>query len=351
MIGHISVTRSDSAGWRDLDWANLPFGRVFTDHMLIARYVHQTWRDVAVEPLRPLQLHPASSALHYGQEIFEGLKAFRQDSGQVVLFRPNDNWLRFNASCARMAMPEIPEEIFIDGLRELVRADVDWLPPGDDGALYLRPFMLGVDKSFLVKPAEEYLFVAIACAVGAYYGTPVRVTTAPGFARAFEGGTGAVKPAGNYGAAMLADREAKTRGFDSVLWLDARERRFIEECGVMNVFFVLDDVVVTPPLSGTILPGITRDSVMTVLGDAGVRVVERTLTIDEVLDAGDRGTLVEAFGSGTAATVVSIASITHGSRTVKCPPGANAVSTRALEHLRRIRFGREPDAHGWLMRI
>ena len=347
----ITVTRTTTPR-ADIDFTNLPFGRIFSDHMFTARYQNGAWQGASIEPLQDLRLHPAISALQYGQAIFEGLKAFRQDSGKCVLFRVRDNAQRFARTASRMAMPPVPEELFVDGIRELVRTNASWIPPIEGGALYVRPFMFGIDKSILVKPADEYLFVILTCPVTTYFSNPVRATTAPEYVRAFEGGTGFTKPAGNYGAAMAADREAKAAGFDTVLWLDGQHRRFVEECGVMNVVFVIGDVVVTPPLTGTILPGITRDSVLRILRDAGLRVEERPIPIEEIFAAADRGDLREGFGTGTAATVVAIASITHAGRTITLRPlSEGTVAPLALERLTKLRLGRTADPYGWLTEI
>jgi branched-chain amino acid aminotransferase len=348
----IAVSRTNESRLGRVDFRDLPFGRVFSDHMLLAAYEGGAWQAARVEPLRNLLLHPATSALQYGQSVFEGLKAFRQDDGTLVIFRPRANHARLNRSAARLAMPTVAEALFVGGLRTLVGVDAGWVPPVEGGSLYIRPFLFATDDSILVRPSERYLFVTLTCPVTAYFSKPVRVVTAPQYVRAFEGGAGDAKPAGNYAPALAAEREARASGFDSVLWLDGRERRFVEECGVMNVFFVIGDTVVTPALTGTILAGVTRDSVITLFRDEGYRVEERRVALDEVFEAAGRGELREAFGTGTAATVVPVASISHEGRQIELPPVADWAATPfALKRLADIRLGRAPDRHGWLMRV
>ncbi len=336
----------------DLD--HVAFSSVFSDHMLVAEYRDGAWSPATIRAYAPLSLAPSISALQYAVSVFEGLKAHRMPTGEVALFRPRENARRLNRSALRLAMPEVPEELFLGGLRQLVRLDQRWVPGA--GALYVRPCYFSIDESVRPRPAERYLFVIFTFPFGTYFAAPVDVLVSERYVRAFPGGTGDVKPAGNYAPALLADREAREAGLGSVLWLDAQERRYVEECGVMNVFFVLADHggprVVTPALSGTILPGVTRDSVLTLLRESGVAVEERRISIDEVLAAHTRGALLECFGTGTAATLSPVRRIRYRDQDYELP----AVETRTVgpavrESLVAIATGRAPDRHGWLERV
>lgn len=349
MNGHIKVipaTRSRLAE-RRLDPQS--FGTVCCDHMLIADYRDGAWSDVRIEPYGPLPMPPSISALQYGISVFEGHKAFRTASGEIVLFRPGENCARLRRSCRRLVLPEVPDDIYIEGLRQLIRTDGQWVPGPDQGSLYIRPCVFATDEGIRVRPPSTSRFVIFTCAVGPYYPEPLKLLVTTDYVRAFPGGTGAVKPAGNYAPALLAEREAQRRGFHGVLWLDGREHRFIEEAGVMNVFFVIDGIVITPALEGTVLPGITRDSVLTLLTTMGVEVQERPISIDEVASAHAAGRLRECFGTGTAATISHIAEIGYQDRILTLPSVADRnIAPAVLARLRALYTGREPDPFGWL---
>lgn len=352
MNAHIKVipaTRSRLAE-RRLDPQS--FGAVSSDHMLIADHRDGAWSHVRIEPYGPLPLPPSISALQYGLSVFEGHKAFRTANGEIVLFRPGDNCARLQRSCRRLVLPEVPEDIYIEGLRQLIRTDSQWVPAPDEGSLYIRPCVFATDESIRVRPPSTCRFVIFTCPVGHYYPEPLRLLVTTGYVRAFPGGTGEVKPAGNYAPALLAEREAQRRGFHGVLWLDGREHRFIEEAGVMNVFFVIDRTVITPSLEGTILPGITRDTVITLLTAMGVEVRERPISIDEVASAHAAGRLRECFGTGTAATISHIAEIGYQDTILTLPPVADRkIAPAVLARLGALRTGREPDPFGWLMPV
>ena len=352
----IRIELARASRLRCVDLANRPFSSVFSDHMLVAEYRDGSWGQVGIRPYGPLSLAPSVSALQYAVSVFEGMKAHRLPSGEVALFRPWENARRLNRPARRLAMPEVPESLFLQGLRRLVRLDQEWVPAADAGALYVRPCYFSVDESVRPKPADRFLFVIFTFPFGAYFAAPVDALVIERYVRAFPGGTGDVKPAGNYAPALLVEQEARDAGFGTVLWLDARERRYVEECGVMNVFFVIDDGggprVVTPELSGTILPGVTRDSVLTLLREMGMTVEERKLAIDEVLVAHERGALRECFGTGTAATLSHVRRIRYRDKDYDLP----SVETRAIgpavrERLVAIATGRAPDTHGWLERV
>ncbi|RDE05171.1 branched-chain amino acid aminotransferase [Sphingomonas aracearum] len=329
------------------------FGRVFTDHMAVARWSDERgWHDARITARTTLTVDPASSVLHYAQEIFEGLKAYRQPDGSAALFRAEQNARRFNRSAQRLAMPELPEELFVESCRALVRADRDWIPESEGGALYLRPFMFASEVFLGVKPSSEYLYMVIASSVGNYFkgGAPaVSLWVSQEYTRAAPGGTGAAKCGGNYAASLLAQSEAIRHGCDQVVFLDAVERRWIEELGGMNVFFVFaDGSVSTPPTSGTILAGITRDSILRLLRDEGVAVREEPYAFDQWRDDAQSGRLAESFACGTAAVVTPIGTVNspEGSFTIGSG-GAGPLTGRIKQRLTDIQFGRAPDPHGW----
>jgi len=345
----IQVDKTARSRVADVDFEKVSFGTVFSDHMLVAEYREGRWLEPSIRPYGPVSVDPSISALQYGISVFEGLKAHRSTRGEVLLFRAAENARRLQRSAARLAMPVVPESLFLDGLRELLRLDQAWVPPMDKGALYIRPVLFSVDPSLRVKPAEHYLFIIFTAPFGAYFSAPVEVLVTERYVRAFPGGTGDTKPAGNYAPALIADREARDAGYNSVMWLDGKERRYIEECGVMNVFFVLEDRVVTPEPTGTILPGVTRDSVMTLLRDMGLRVEEERFSIDDLIQSYDRGHLQECFGTGTAATVSPISRIGYRERDLELPPAAErTVAARLRGQLLAIMTGGAADPYGWV---
>jgi branched-chain amino acid aminotransferase len=333
------------------------FGRVFTDHMAVVRFSDEKgWHDARIAPRAALSIDPASSVLHYAQEIFEGLKAYRLDDGGTALFRPDANARRFRDSAVRLAMPELPEELFVESIERLVAADRQWIPEGE-GALYLRPFMFASEVFLGVKPASEYLYMVIASSVGAYWKGGVRaikVWVSREHTRAAPGGTGAAKCGGNYAASLVAQKAAIEQGCDQVVFLDAAERRWIEELGGMNLFFVFaDGRLRTPPLTGTILPGITRDSLLTLARDAGLTVEEEPYAIDQWRDDARSGRLTEAFACGTAAVVTPIGEVADrdGGFVMAGAGAAGSVTDRLHRALVAIQRGQAPDPHGWLRRL
>lgn len=337
--------------------ADPAFGRVFTDHMVSIRYTEgQGWHDAQVMPRGPLTLDPATAVLHYAQEIFEGLKAYRLDDGSMALFRVEANAARFNASARRMAMAEMPEQLFIAAVKEAVAADAAWFPPVDGGALYLRPFMFASEVFLGVKPAAEYQFLVIISPVGNYFksGAPaISLWVSEDYTRAAPGGTGAAKCGGNYASSLVAQREAISKGHDQVVFLDAAERRWIEELGGMNMFFVFDDgSIVTPPLTGTILPGITRDTIITLARDAGLLVREERYAIDQWQTDAQNGRLTESFACGTAAVVTPVGKVTRGQDSFTIGAGGPGQVTGMLkDKLVDIQRGRAADPHGWVTRL
>jgi branched-chain amino acid aminotransferase len=337
--------------------ANPGFGRVFTDHMVTIRYADgKGWYDARVEARAPIPMDPATAVLHYAQEIFEGLKAYSAADGGVTMFRPDANARRFATSARRMAMAQLPEQAFLDSLDELIRIDRGWIPTSDEGSLYLRPFMYASEVFLGVRPAMEYLYVVIASPVGPYFSggvEPVAVWISQEFTRAAPGGTGAAKCGGNYAASLVAQAEAIEHGCDQVVFLDAVERRFVDELGGMNIFFVYDDgSLVTPPLTGSILPGITRESVMVLAEQAGHRVIERPVAFDEWRADAANGRLREVFACGTAAVVTPIGTVRHPGEEFRIADGgAGEVTMRLRRSLVDIQRGRAEDRNGWVHRV
>jgi branched-chain amino acid aminotransferase len=334
--------------------ADPAFGRVFTDHMVSVRYTEgKGWHDAQIMARGPLLLDPATAVLHYAQEIFEGLKAYRTENGDIAMFRPQANASRFNASARRMAMAEIPEDLFVDACKALVEIDKDWFPNVDGGALYLRPFMYASEVFLGVKPASEYHFLVIASPVGNYFksGAPaVSLWVSEDYTRAARGGTGAAKCGGNYASSLVAQQQAIAQGHDQVVFLDAIESRWIEELGGMNMFFVFDDgSILTPPLSGTILPGITRDAIITLAREAGLTVREERYSIDQWQADAESGRLTESFACGTAAVVTAVGKVSRGDTQFTIGAGGPGQVTQMLkDKLVGIQRGRLSDDHGWV---
>ena len=337
--------------------ANPGFGRIFTDHMVTIRWADgKGWYDARVEARAPIPMDPASAVLHYAQEIFEGLKAYACDDGSVTMFRPDANARRFRESATRMAMPHLPEELFIGSLHQIIKADREWIPTDAEGSLYLRPFMFANEVFLGVRPALEYLYVVIASPVGPYFPSgikPVTVWVSDVYTRAAPGGTGAAKCGGNYAASLSAHAEAIEHGCDQVIYLDAVERRYIDELGGMNVFFVFDDgSITTPPLTGTILPGITRESLITLARDNGLDVREEQYSLAQWREDAASGRLREAFACGTAAVVTPIGRVRSVEGEIVMGDGGSGATTMKLrQQLVDIQRGRAEDPHGWVHRV
>ena len=333
------------------------FGRVFTDHMVTIRYSEtEGWHDAKVGPRGPLSLDPATAVLHYAQEIFEGLKAYRLADGSMALFRPEQNARRFQRSARRLAMPELPEEMFLQACKQLVEVDKDWFPPVDGGSIYLRPFMFASEVFLVVKPSAEYLFLVIASAAGNYFksGAPaISIWVSEHYSRAARGGTGSAKCGGNYAASLVAQSEAIREGCDQVVFLDAAEQRWVEELGGMNLFFLFNDgSLITPPADGTILEGITRDSILTLAREQGLVVREEAYSIDQWRDDAQSGRLVETFACGTAAVVTAVGTVRSSSGSFQIGAGGPGQITQQIRsRLVDIQRGSAPDPHGWVQRI
>lgn len=344
----IKVSRTSESRLKSTDFEDLAFGRVFSDHMFTADFEDGEWKNFQIIPYGNIEISPAASALHYGQAIFEGIKAYRQKNGQVAVFRPYKNLERFNISANRMAMPVVPEEIFMRGLEQLIELDRDWVPSQEGYSLYIRPVMFATDPILGVHASANYKFVILIGPVGVYYSKALKVKIETHYARAVEGGVGYAKTAGNYASSLLPTKLAQQEGYDQLIWTDAKEHAYIEESGTTNVMFVINDTLITPSTRDTILDGVTRHSILDLARSWGMKVEERRVTVAEVIDAATKGTLQEAFGAGTAATIAHIAEITHEGKTYTLPdPAGREFSNKALQALKEIRYGLVPDPFGW----
>lgn len=348
----IKITPVKKSRVHDQDVNNVPFGRVFADHMFIAEYEDGKWTKCYIQPYENVPMSYAISSLHYGQAIFEGMKAYKSDDGHVSMFRPLENFYRLNKSAIRMAMPEVPEEIFMGGLNELLKLDKDWVPTSEYGSLYIRPFMISTDEAIGVKASDTYKFIIFCCPAGKYYAEPVKVLIEHHYFRSVRGGVGYVKAAGNYGRSLYPTKLAQEKGFQQVIWTDSETNKYVEESGTMNLMFVIDGVLITPSLSDTILAGITRDSVLTVARDWDIPIEERKISTDEIIEAHAKGTLQEAFGTGTAATIAHIKAIGFEDKLYELPPvEERKFAPKVDEFLRNLRKGREGDRHHWMYQV
>ncbi len=348
----IRTERVQQSRLDSVDFNNLPFGKIFSDHMFVSDYRDGEWTDERIIPFGHFTMHPASMVLHYGQAIFEGMKASKLHDGTPVLLRPAEHAKRLNASARRMMMAEYPEDRFVEAVSQLVALDKDWIPPAEGSALYLRPYMYATDEFIGVRPSETYRFCIFTAPVGPYYAKPVRLVVEEHYVRAVPGGTGEAKAAGNYAGSLKAVQEANQRGFDQVLWMGGPDKKQIQEVGTMNVFFVIDGEVITPATDGAILKGITRKMFIQVLKDKGIPVSERIITIDEVAAASRAGTLEEAFGAGTAAVVSHISELQYGEQLMQLPPvESRKIGPVLKQHIDGLRVGKVEDTHGWLVRV
>lgn len=349
----IPVEKTTKSRLRETDFSNLVFGKTISDHMFVADYKNGEWSDLRIEPYAPMEIHPANATLHYGQSIFEGMKAYKNADGEVLVFRGDANWNRFNESADRMCMPSLPEEIFTEGLIQLLDLDRGWVPSAHGASLYVRPFMFAMDNYIGVKPSESYRFMIFTCPVGNYYSKPVSVKVETTFSRSIEGGTGEAKTAGNYAASLYPALKAQKAGYDQLLWTDGRSHSKIEESGTMNVMFKIDGTIITAPVNnGTILKGITRDSVIQLAKDWGQPLEERFLTVSELQKALEAGTLEEAFGTGTAATIAHIERINVNGKDYMLPQNlTGSFSSRVLEELDGIKYGKISDPHSWIIKF
>lgn len=354
LLTGIDIRKTTNSKLKEVDFDNLEFGKYVADHMLICDYVNGEWQQPSIVPFANLSLNPATLALHYGQTVFEGMKAFRMSAGpdrqqgDINIFRIEKHYDRFVRSLDRMCMAAPPREIFIDGLMQLVALDRAWVPAQAGAALYLRPFVYASEARFGVKISEQYRFIIFSGPVPELYAKPIRVKVETNYVRAAKGGTGAAKCGGNYGGAYYPTKLAREQGYEQVLWTDAKENKFIEESGMMNAMFVINDVLVTPPLSDSILDGVTRDSILTLANELGYATEERPIAVAELEKAFHQKSITEAFGAGTAAVVAPIQTIHINGVDYHLPPyTAASVLNKVKNKLERIRAGLEEDVHGW----
>lgn len=348
----IPVIKSTNPKLPTFNMDEVAFGKNFTDHMLVADYENGEWKNVTIKPYAPFEVDPSSAVLHYGQTIFEGIKAFKNDKGDVVIFRPDQNFKRFNISAERMQMPAVPEWIFMEGMKQLVNLERGWIPSKPDFSLYIRPFMIATDPFLGVRPSQTYKFMIILGPSGPYHAAPMKILIEQHYTRATPGGVGFAKNGGNYGASLYPVVLAQKLGYDQLLWTDAIEHKFVEEVGMMNVMFVMDGKVITPSVEkGTVLKGVTRDSSITLLREMGYEVEERFLSVAEIVDAHKKGLLQEVFGVGTAAVVSYISRLAHGEYVMDFDVEALKVAPALKKHLNDLRMGNIVDKHGWLQHI
>ncbi|MCX6319661.1 MAG: branched-chain amino acid aminotransferase [Bacteroidetes bacterium] len=354
LLTEIAVRKAAHSKIKEVNFDELEFGKYVSDHMLVCDYsvtapmADNGWDQPMVVPFSNLSLSPAALALHYGQTVFEGMKAFRMQDGRINIFRMERHYERFARSLQRMCMAIPPREIFVDGLVKLIEVDQAWVPDGSDAALYLRPFMYASEAKFGIKIADEYRFVIFTGPVNELFSRPLRVKVETEYVRAAKGGTGAAKCGGNYGGALFPTRLAREMGYDQVLWTDAKENRFIEESGSMNVMFVINDTIITPPLSDSILDGVTRDTLLVLAEEMGYAVAERPVSVEELEEAFEKKTITEAFGAGTAAVVAPIQMIGINGNDYTLPAyGKQSLHETLKRKLHAIRTGREEDKYGW----
>ena len=343
----LQVTTATESSIRSVDFDNLVFGKVHTDHMFECDFVDGKWENATIRPYGPLSMDPSSKVFHYGQAVFEGMKAYKDDQGQVFLFRPEENWARINKSSKRLAMPEFPKELFFEALETLLKLDQEWIKPGLGNSLYIRPFAIATEAGVSASPSDRYKFLIILSPAQAYYTGEVKVVIAEQFSRAADGGVGYAKAAGNYAAQFYPTNLAKDKGFQQVIWTDANEHKYLEEAGTMNVFFRVGDQLLTAPNNDRILDGVTRKSVITLANDMGLDVEVRRVTVEEIVDAAKNGSLKEIFGAGTAAVISPVSAFSYKGEVFDLPEVADSYAARFKEQLTAIQNNLAPDPHGW----
>jgi len=348
-ITSININKTKNSRLHNVDWDNIAFGKVFSDHMLIMNYIDGVWQTPEIKPFDSISFHPATSAIHYGQSVFEGMKANRNEAGDVLLFRPEMNAKRFAESCDRMCMPIIDENVFLDLVKKIIDVDREWVPSKEGYSLYIRPFMYATDSFIGIKPSDNYTFIIFTCPVGVYYSKPLRVKIEEFYTRASKGGVGRAKTAGNYAASLYPAKEAKKEGFDQLIWTDGIEHKYIEESGTMNIMFVIDGKLITPSESSdTILRGITKRSVIEIAKQWDIEVLEDHISVESLVSALEQERVSEAFGVGTAATIASINEIGFRNQIFRLPPMTNEnISTKISQHLINLKLGRIQDTLNW----
>jgi branched-chain amino acid aminotransferase len=348
----IQIEKITTSKLEQTDFDNLQFGKIFSDHMFVMDFINGEWQRGKILPYQNLSMSPASSVIHYGQSVFEGMKAYKNTEGKIGLFRPDKNIERMNRSAERMCMPRIPEGLFMEALTELVRLDAAWIPTEELSSLYIRPVLFAIDEYIGVKASENYRFMIFTSPVNAYYTKPVKVKIEHHYTRAAKGGTGFAKAAGNYAGSLYPAKLANQQGYDQLLWTDAAEHKYVEESGTMNVMFVVENKLYTPELGDTILDGVTRRSVLQLAKDWGYEVVERRILVEEVIEALQDGRLSEVFGCGTAATIAHISLISDNGKDYELPPVSDRpFSSKLSKYFTDLKKFRIPDPHGWMLEL
>ena len=343
----MKIKRAQTSKIHEIDFNNLSFGQTFTDHMFVCDYIDGAWVDPRIIPYQPIQMDPSSSVLHYGQAVFEGMKAYKDDNDRVWLFRPEDNHARINKSAVRLAMPEFPKDLFMNGMNELVSMDSDWIKPGVGNSLYVRPFIFANQAGVSASASNRYSFMIICAPVGTYYSGEINVLVSEKFSRAASGGVGYAKAAGNYAAAFYPTQLAQKEGYQQIIWTDASTHEYLEESGTMNVFFRIDDTLITAPTTDTILDGITRKSVIQIAKDAGISVEVRPVKVTEVIEAHKAGRLKEIFGAGTAVVVSPISGIGFQGQKHVLPTIENSYAAMLKEKIVNIQYNKGEDPYQW----
>ncbi len=345
------LTKTKKSTLANVDFGNLPFGKICSDHMFVMEYSNGHWGEGEIKPMATFETHPANLAWHYGQSIFEGMKASVHQDGTPMLFRPEMHARRLNASAARMCMPQIPEEVFVAAITQLVKVDSAWIPPQEGSSLYIRPFMFATEEFVGVRPSASYRFVIFTCPVGPYYSKPVSLLAESYYVRAIPGGTGEAKAAGNYAGALYPTKLAHEQGYDQVLWLDPYEFKYPQEVGTMNIFFVIDNVVYTPPLDGAILKGITRDTFLHILRSVGYKVKEKNISMKKIFRAAKKGKLQEVFGAGTAAIASEVHRIAWKDHEINLNTENYIIAPMLKDYINGLRSGRVNDDFSWIVKL
>lgn len=348
MLDKIKVTKINKSSIDSVDFDNIPFGQVFADHMFVADFDGEKWGDYRIEPLQEMSIHPGNLAWHYGQAIFEGMKATATADGTPVLFRVDEHSKRLNTSAERLCMPPFPSEDFHQAVKELVSLDRDWIPSKKGSALYLRPVMIAMDNTLGVRPSDKYRLIIFTLPVGPYYAKPVSLLAEDHYVRAGRGGVGFAKAAGNYAASLYPAKLAKKKGYDQIMWLDGQEFKYVQEVGTMNIFFVIDGEVYTPETGDTILKGITRKSVLEILDKEGYTVNVRPISIDELLEAGKKGTIQEIFGTGTAAVIATVNKLNIHGEIIELNVEDYKVAPMLKSYIEDMKAGERKDEFGWI---
>lgn len=344
---NVDIKRTTASKIKSVDFNNLPFGSVYSDHMLVCDYKNGAWQTPIIQPYAPITLDPAAKIFHYGQSIFEGMKAYKDTDGNTLLFRPTDNHKRLNKSASRLVIPEIPEEIFMEGLKALLRVDSDWIPTNEGSSLYIRPFMMASGVGFHASPADEYKFIICTAPSGAYFAGKVNVLIEEKYARAANGGVGFAKAGGNYAAQFYPTKLATDKGYNQVIWTDDNSHEYIEEAGAMNIFIRINHTLITSPTSDRILDGITRKSIIQIAEDKGITVEERKISVSEVIAAAQSENLKEMFGAGTAAVISPIAGFGYKEKDYELPELENSYAQQLKKTITDIQTNKSEDPYGW----